>query len=57
MSRIIALISGMTGVITGIVMLVCAVTDATLPKAVYAVFSVACLANAALIIWNYKRKK
>lgn len=57
MKRILAMISGICGVLVGVIMLICAFADLTMPKPLTAVFAIACLTNAALIITNARGKQ
>ncbi len=51
------MITGMGGMLPGIVMLIAALAEITLPRPVIAAFAAVCLLNAALILINYRKKK
>ena len=54
--KLIGLISGMIGLLTGVAMIICGFADIPLPKPVWILFAVDCLLNAVLIIVNAKKK-
>ena len=54
--KIISLISGICGLIIGIVMIIAAIMDAVVPKPLWIAFSAACLTNAVMILTNTKNK-
>ena len=54
--KIISLLSGICGLLLGSVMLIATIMDAV-PKSLYIVFSIVCMANAALTLLNFKNKK
>lgn len=56
-STVCALISSVCALVIGVIMIVTAVMDKALPKPLYIMFSVLCLANAVVIWMGVKKKK
>ena len=54
--KIIFLISGIFGLLVGILIIVLAIIDVTLPKPLWILFSASCLINVVSIISNYRKK-
>lgn len=55
--KIVGLITGVCSIIIGASLLIAALTDMTIPKPLVAIFSIACLINAILILRNYRKNK
>lgn len=57
MRKIVALISGILGIVLGIYMLIAGLMDITIPKWLIGLFSIVCLVNGILSLMNIKTKQ
>ncbi len=57
MKKIIALISGVLGIVLGLYMLISGLMDITISKWMIGLFSIVCLVNGILSLMNLKTKQ
>ena len=57
MRKIVALISGILGIVLGLYMLIAGLMDITIPKWMIGLFSIVCLVNGILSLMNLKTKQ
>ncbi len=54
--KLIGIISGICGLLTGIAMIIFGFADIAVPKPIWLLFAVDCLLNVVLIIVNFKKR-
>ena len=57
MNKILGIISGLIGIIIGVILLYCGIADKRISKPLAIILAVVCILNAVLIIINYKKKR
>ncbi len=57
MRKIVALISGILGIVLGLYMLIAGLMDITISKWLIGLFSIVCLVNGILSLMNIKAKR
>ena len=57
MNKILGIISGLLGIIIGVILLYCGIADRSIPKPLAIILAIVCIVNAVLIIVNYKKTK
>ena len=57
MNKLLGIITGLLGIIIGVVLLFYGIADKSIPKPLAIILAVVCILNAILIILNYKKNR